>query len=78
METSLCFAIYNTDTPLRRCIKYMDTYAGKWSPTDPFTIVELQNPSLDVPELLKIRRSPEKRGSEIVKGPVGSSSLRTF
>ena len=28
-------------------------------PTDPFTILELHNPSYDVPEQHKIRRSPD-------------------
>ena len=34
-------------------------------PTNPFTILELQNPSHDIPELHKIRRSPDREALKL-------------
>ena len=42
-------------------------------PTDPFTILELQNPSHDVPELRKSRRSPDLEALKLRKGWSGCS-----
>ena len=40
-------------------------------PIDPFTSLEPQNQSHDVPELNMIRQSPEFEALELLKGPVG-------
>ena len=40
-------------------------------PTDLFTILELKSPSHDVPELPKIRRSPDREALKLWKGPSG-------
>ena len=40
-------------------------------PTSPFTILKLQNPWLDVPELHKIRRSPDLDALKLWKGSSG-------
>ena len=37
----------------------------KYAPADPFTTSELQNPLHDVPELNKIRRSPESEALKL-------------
>ena len=47
------YSFYFTCCPLA-CARF-----GLCGPTDPFTVLELQNPSQDVPELHKIIRSPE-------------------
>ena len=44
------------------------------SPTDPFTTLELLNPSQEFPELYKIRRT-NSLGSEIVKRSVGGPGI---
>ena len=41
------------------------------NPTSPFTIVELLNPSHYVPELHKIRRSPDREALKLGKGSSG-------
>ena len=43
-------------------------------PTKLFTILELQNPSLDIPELQKIRPSPDLEAPKLWKGLSGCSS----
>ena len=43
-------------------------------PTDPFTTFELQNPSHDVAELSRIRRSPDAEASKLRKVRSGSLS----
>ena len=43
-------------------------------PTNPFTILELQNPWHDVPQLHKMRRSPDLQALKLWKGSSGSSS----
>ena len=40
-------------------------------PTNPFTILELQNPSHDIPELHKIRWSPDLEALKLWKGSSG-------
>ena len=40
-------------------------------PTDPFTILELQNPSYDAPELHEIRWSPDCKTLKLWKGRAG-------
>ena len=50
-----------------RAVQEWVSKSGKY-PTDPFTILEHQNPSIDESELQKIRQS---RSSKIVKEPVG-------
>ena len=44
---------------------------GKGSPTNPFTILELLNPSSGVPELYKIRRSTDLKAFTLGKGSSG-------
>ena len=44
---------------------------AEFSPTDPFTTLELQNPSHDVPE---IRRSPDVEVQKLRKGRSGGES----
>ena len=51
------------------------------SPTNPFKILELPNPSHDVPELHRIRRSPDLEAPKLWKGSSGnalSPSLPAF
>ena len=40
-------------------------------PTDPFTILEFQNPSKDVPEVHKIRQSPDREALKLWKDRSG-------
>ena len=48
------------------------------SPTSPFTILELQNPSHGVRERHKIRRSPDLEALKLRKGSLGWSHISSF
>ena len=46
------------------------------SPTDPFTTLELQNPSHDAPNLFGIRRSPDFEALKLGKGRSGHNPTK--
>ena len=50
------------------CLCSDDGKSSLWIPTRPFTISELKNPSHDVPQLHKIRRSPDREALKLWKG----------
>ena len=55
--------------------KILSGRSGSWSskPTDPFTILELQNPLHDDIELREIRRSPDRKAPKLWKGSSGTN-----
>ena len=53
-----------------------ENYMMRYFPTDSFTILELQNPSYDVPGLYKIRWSPDCEALKLWKGWSGWQSMR--
>ena len=67
----------NSTFDRRRRQGFVGDESGKFkllfsSPTNPFTILELQSPSCYIPELNKIHLSPDSEAVKLGNGPVRS------